>query len=165
MNYLKRIFTEQTGLKISKTIDSSGGIYQLKDYPNRVVKINVDGNKCYGNIFGFFNNKKNLANPCIVKIYDFGKIKGEFAYYYIMEKLSPIDVKEQRAFVDCFESLYSKGRRMTKNGNLSFITPKFKSFLQNSFKLKQYYNDVHEGNIMKDRYGNYKFIDIESFYL
>lgn len=109
-------------------------------------------------------------NPMIVEMYNFKKstpFEGPFgkiySYSYDMKKLKKLSEVESD-IVDkyCDMSIYSSvdlSDIHVKNGDKY---PKLVSFVKKVIKQDKYH-DLHGGNIMLDN-GNYKLIDLESFF-
>lgn len=149
-------FEKATKLKLGKRMYSGDGdIYQLKGYPNRLVKI------VYYNADRFAKIKKvcSSKNASIVKIHKCGTFTSNKSksYYYIMDKLKPLPNEYEDTVIDIIGDF-----SFTKKYPY-FISKKLKSFLASTSKLKYKYADIHSGNIMLDRFGNFKYIDLESF--
>lgn len=159
MDY-KADFEKATQYKLGRRIYSGDGvIYTLKGQPNRLVKINdrqIDRFKKIVKIC-----KAN--NPSVVKIYDYGTFLnsyGEKAYFYVMQKLKPLPHKDSDSTNDLMNLI--EDASWNKEAPF-FVSDKLKQFILQSKKLKLEYRDVHSGNIMLDRFGNFKYIDLESF--
>lgn len=154
-------FEKRSKMTINKMI-AHGSIYSLKKYPSRVVKIEamdnyfIDDNQTLSRIKYLKN--KNYSH--VVKIFDAGSFTFEHVkyYYYVMEKLNPLPEKTGHRIINTFESFYKSRRKISKK-----LSKAMQTFIAKSNKMQLYYADLHEGNVMMDRHGNYKFIDLESF--
>lgn len=159
MDY-KSDFEKATKYKLDRKLyEGDGAIYTLKGQPGKVVKINdrnVDRFKKIAKIC-----KAN--NSSVVKVYDYGMFRdpnGQKAYFYVMQKLKPLPNKDDGYSGE----LMSLIEESSWSGDIPFfLSDKLKQFLVQSKKLKVRYRDVHSDNIMLDRYGNFKYIDLESF--
>lgn len=95
-----------------------------------------------------------------------------YIYYYVMEKLNHISEDESKVF----RSLLSHEDRNCKKDyslnqiqsmldgmklGLDFDYDKVFSFCKNVMNSNVKQHDIHERNIMKDNFGNFKFIDFE----
>jgi hypothetical protein len=77
-----------------------------------------------------------------------------------MQKLKPLPHKHS----DSTDDLMNLIEDASWNKEVPFfVSDKLKQFILQSKKLKLKYRDVHSGNIMLDRFGNFKYIDLESF--
>lgn len=155
-------FEKRSKMTINKVI-AHGCVYSIKKYPNRVVKIeamdsyyNGDDKSIVSRI-KYFKNKKYSH---VVKIFDVGIFTFEQVkyYYYVMEKLKPLPDNSCNRIINTFENFYRSGRKISKK-----LSRAMQTFIAKSNKMQLYYADLHAGNVMMDRNGNYKFIDLESF--
>lgn len=162
-NIIKKKFYQATGLKIGRRINST--VHSLKDHPNKVVKIEAVHD--FEGMLALLKNLKSKNYKSIAKIFDYGtfEIESQLAgdinykyYYYVMEKLNPLPYNHEDAIIDVFSSYYKINYHAP-----SFLSKKLISFIAEVNKLKYFYADIHGGNIMLDRFGNYKFVDLESF--
>ena len=121
-----------------------------------VVKVGIDYNDDLIKIINYLRYNQNSST---VNIFSAGY--GNKFYYYVMEEMFPLSLQER----DLFDKL---GYRefIAKRQPLTYDKRKFKKevkFINNIYKNKFYQRDPHYGNIMKDKVGNYKFVDLESF--
>lgn len=153
-----RINTKFLKFKIKEIIVDKCSVVVADIGDNKVVKIGYKTN----NIRSFFNCLKyikNNTNPITVKIFDYGLI-GKDKYYYVMERLKPISNKH----IEKFDQIGY--RKFVTNQDISFDRkrfPKESSFLKNFYQYKYYQSDPNYGNIMVNKYGSYKLIDLETF--
>jgi hypothetical protein len=170
-------FQEQTKLKLGKIIyRGDGDIYRILGYPNRLVKIVPT----YGD-FGTERLKvlkylQRSKNPAVVKLHRVGifstlnpeasvAIPGSYRtqpeyhyYYYVMDRLTLLPRKGRTDQVMNIGAVLEEGERLNKG------TPrKVQNFIRKARKLKYQHHDIHEWNIMQDKRGSLKFIDLESF--
>jgi serine/threonine protein kinase len=135
----------------------NGYLWSVKGKPNRVIKVF----RCYNSISyqNLFAKLVKQNTNCIVKIYGYGSINtyDDELFYYVMEKLKPVNRREQDQLGEVVDTFYKRGYLP------SFVNQKLISFIKLANKLRFYYNDIHGGNIMLDNKGNYKFVDLESF--
>lgn len=174
------VFQKKTGLQLGRRIYSGDGeIYQIEGYPNRLVKI-VDS---YDNearhrmkVLRYLKRSKNLA---VVKIYQIGSFKAKLSassneiwshYYYVMEKLKllPASGREKKicaigAALDNNEYHIKRLKKMGETKKSVRLPRKIRSFINRARIIKYTHCDIHEGNIMQDKRGTLKFVDLESF--
>lgn len=151
-------FEKKTGLKLGSLLrNGNGKIYSLKDYPNRVVKIDetldADDRRYLMQIIKFI--KKNKV-PVVVKLYQTGIIRGGY-HYYVMDKLKPL--KDKWNTGDKLSTYIYQGHVPPSE------TKQVKAFVKGTIKLNDRYNygDLHGGNIMRDKDEALKLVDLESF--
>jgi len=93
-------------------------------------------------------------------------------YYYVMDKLNKISEDEKKVFhtILCHEDLnkiknYSNNKviKMLRgmSSSLDFNFEKIMLFYEARKISKIKYNDFHVRNIMKDNFGNFKFVDLD----
>lgn len=108
-----------------------------------------------------FNYLKNNPHPTIVPILDYCSLApSEYSYDMpLMAKLSNSESELAEIYSDGPEA-----RKIEKN-KIYRLKKKHPKLYQVLVKLDSWktYVDLHEGNVMRDRYGNYKLIDIEGF--
>ena len=84
-------------------------------------------------------------------------------YYYVMDKLKPLPKPKNSAYyyeppmVDDIRGV------LEENGCTCRLAPKVKRFCKEALKLKYKHCDIHGGNIMQNKRGALKFVDLESF--
>jgi hypothetical protein len=89
----------------------------------------------------------------LVKVFSFKQLDSPYighpyGYQYVMERLYPLSFLEKNML------------NMSPNVR-HLIFPNMQRLLETALAAK--YEDLHEGNIMKTKQGQYKCIDIESF--
>ncbi|MFA6609072.1 MAG: hypothetical protein WCT07_04170 [Candidatus Paceibacterota bacterium] len=142
----------------------SGWLWHLKNKPNRIIKVTQDdsdaklGDK-FDKLLGYL---VEINSSSVVKVYEFGsiKIENEAPYYYhVMERLFPIPKNKDEIWIQdiLFEYYYHRKSIPV------FCTKNIQEFLIKIKQLKFKYNDLHSRNIMLDRCGKMKLIDLESF--
>ena len=142
----------------------SGWMWYLKDKPNRIIKVTQDESdlKLGVNFDKVLNYLKQIQSPSVVKVYEFGSviIKGKSPYYYhVMEQLFPIPNNADGLWVEKILWDYYYNHRKIP----AFCSKNIQNFLLRIKKLKIKHHDLHLGNIMLDRFGKLKLIDLESF--
>jgi hypothetical protein len=152
------LFQKKTGLKLGKLLKNGNGkVYSLKDYPNRVAKIDgtldADDRQHLMKIIKYLKRSKNSV---VVKLYQTGILRGGY-HYYVMDKLKPLKDK------------WNTGDRLTlfiyEEGAPATATKQVKDFVKGTIKLnnRYHYGDLHGGNMMLDKDGAIKLVDLESF--
>ncbi len=155
-------FEKVTGYKLGKTVaEGNGTIYNLQGHSTKVVKIVYSVSHQYvSKMMKLLRNLKRIKSPAVVRIHKYGKfnVGGDHYYYYVMDKLRPMD-----------GNIWYKGDLIQDYLGGEPLPAKessrIKSFVKKARKLEQryYYGDVHGGNIMKTKRGALKFVDLESF--
>jgi hypothetical protein len=157
-------FEEKSGLKLGKAVRGTGClIFNLKDYPNRVVKI-VGDCFCASHILETIKKIKSLKRIPVVKVFQYGALSNNY-YYYVMGRLKKI--KSAIWFREMDDYQFGPEQYLYYDCKLNSLSPKVKSFFKAvraaRTKHRLYYSDLHIGNIMKNSHGVMKFIDLESF--
>jgi len=156
-------FQKRTGLKLGKRIyQGHGDIYKLKSYPNRLVKIVMNDGTDDIKIIRYLYRSKN---PAVVKLHKVGVLNniktnyGDYKnyYYYVMDRLSLIPKKQRRNYVNEIQLA------LECDDDISHMPRKVNNFVNKAKKLKYFHHDIHDGNIMQDKRGQLKFVDLESF--
>jgi hypothetical protein len=170
----QREFQNHSGLKLGRRIYRGDGcIYRLDKYPNRVVKI-AENHRNRFNSLGILEYIMNSKNPAIVKLYKIGsftairRVEGKSVeqkyYYYVMDKLKLMPARFREGKVSAIETaLYNPRDKELIKDYEKYMTPKVKAFITHARKIKYTYYDFHEWNIMQDKKGKLKLIDLESF--
>jgi hypothetical protein len=170
----QREFQNHSGLKLGRRIYRGDGcIYRLDKYPNRVVKI-AENHRSRFNSLGILEYIMNSKNPAIVKLYKIGsftairRVEGKSVeqkyYYYVMDKLKLIPIGLRESKVSAIETaLYFPENKEYIKQYERYMTSKVKTFITHARKIKYTYYDFHEWNIMQNKKGALKFIDLESF--
>ena len=161
MDSYREAFQKQTKLKLGKRLYSGNGdIFLLKNYPKRVVKVVYDSyDDCPVNkairILKYLQRSKN---PAVVKLYRVGSFKydSQTGYYYVMDRLKLLPNHQRDTYADVI-------RDEIEGGPLLVPDAKVKSFIRAARKIKYEYTDIHGYNIMLDKRGDIKFVDLESF--
>lgn|SRR5574337_16839 len=152
-------FEQKSGLKLGAVITNGNGkVYNLKGYPNRVVKIaSIYDQESLNYFLNLLGKLKKMKSKIIVRIHQFGHISG-YNYYYVMDKLRVMGGNRWDKGDMIQEYLY--GERLRSN-ELSQV----KTFVKKARVLERryHYGDVHGGNIMQNGRGALKFVDLESF--
>ncbi len=158
-------------LKFGKRIYCTGAawVFNLTRYSSRVIKIvkmtdDFDDyhERNYVKLKSIIAWAKKNSNPSVAKVFKFGKFKldGNEYYYYVMEKLEKLPNKfYSDDFIDLILVVYVDGiYKFTE-----FLEPRIKKFIDGAQAMPFQYIDLHQGNIMKSKSGNLKFIDFEGF--
>lgn len=129
----------------------------------------------------FMINKRKIQfimdkNPKhFVKVFDFGLVsiieneRYNIVYYYLMESLNKISDDEKKLFHTILshedsnkvKSLNCEGTINELHKFLDFDKEKVIQFINSIKNSKIHQLDCHPRNIMKDRFGSFKFIDLE----
>jgi hypothetical protein len=103
-------------------------------------------------------------HPTIVTILNCRRISSN-EYSYFMPLMANLSNSEAE-----LTDLYTSGNsnsdyRKANLKRISFLKKKHPKLFQVIKKIESWgtYHDLHEGNLMRDQYGNYKLIDIEGF--
>lgn len=131
----------------------------------------------------YFNNKKaieyiidnDIKHFC--KIYDFGLVKVfendyRIIYFYLMEKLNPLSDDERKVFHSTISHEdFNKIKNFDEKRINNIVNEMSHFFDFDKQKVTQFINevqysnvkhlDIHPRNIMKDNFGNFKFIDFD----
>lgn len=161
-------FEKKTGLTLGKPLPIRRGVvYNIQDHSGRVVKID----KCVSDVNKFMlllNRLNRLRVVPTVRLFQYGKMSKGY-YYYVMSRLTPISDPEFMKFAESLFYWRKTGHIWTPEFNWRDprIPPKTRTFLYQaktlSDKYGYRYGDLHNGNIMRTRNGEYKYIDLESF--
>jgi len=146
-------------LKLGRKLYSGDGdIFNLKDYPDRVVKVVSDSYSTAQDALRVLKYLQRSKNPAVVKLYRVGSFKHESqaGYYYVMDKLKLFPRNQRENYADDIREALEAGRNPGSN-------VKVKSFIKAARQLKYEHTDIHSYNIMKDKRGNIRFVDLESF--
>jgi hypothetical protein len=156
---------------------ADGEVFDLKD---KVVKISLIQDEDTDASFMKNIEKIKLANlPHFAKVFTFGKICSGVrtdwvgmkysCYFYTMEKLNKISEDEKKVFHTLLSHEDSnKIKDLTKTNilddlksYLEFDKNKILVFINQIINHEIKHNDMHPRNIMKDSFGNFKFIDFD----
>lgn len=168
----KDLFEKHTKLKLGKCIYNFGTstIYYINNNPNKIIKFcsmkeykmsdkisHSYVNKLFS-LIKFFQHKK--SSP-VVKIHKYGKFKNndDIYYFYVMDKLKPIKPLLMERDQLAFEIEKSINYQVV----LADLPQPAKSLVRQLINCKYKYADFHGGNIMKNKKGEFKLIDLESF--
>lgn len=161
-------FQKKTGLMLGKPLPVRRNvIHTIQGHSGRVVKID----RCVRDTDKFMLLLKRLNRLRViptVNVYQYGKLKGDY-YYYVMSRLIPISLQEFETFASNLYHWRKEGHIYLPNFNWRnpLIPPKTRNFLYRakalSDKYGYLYGDLHEGNIMRNRNGEYRYVDLESF--
>ena len=176
-------FQAQTGLQLGKKIYSgNGNVYRLKGYPARLAKIaSAYSDSVLRRTIKVLRYLKRNQSPAVVKIYQMGHFMAKLGYdgapntqlyyfYYVMEKLRllPASGREKKvwtigAHLDNDQYYIERLQEMGETTDSVRLPPKVRTFINRARALKYSHTDIHDWNIMQDKRGTLKFIDLESF--
>ena len=169
---------------------ADGQIFELVDFPNKVIKLCVLYDCAAQNIDSYYENtSKVLTYLCEVspsicaRVYEHKFLfhgtrntcignQDYITYYYVMEKLLKITDDEKKVFHSLVShedrnkiKRYSEleARHMLENlhKGLDFNFHKVLHFYNELMNASIKHNDIHVRNIMKDNKGNFKLIDFD----
>lgn len=144
------------------TFDSMGGI----------MKIGAMDQSSFAEMKEHLNELMgpNTANLPIVGIQDWEQVgimpDGRVVYYYLMEKLKPLSSAEADAVHDyVFERLIRKKDYVPHNSdpNVKRRIEEFFASVERAEEQFGIHSDIKPDNIMKNKRGELKLIDVESF--
>ena len=168
---------------------ADGDCYTLTDNPEQVVKFSVyycwnneDTNQVIADRLAGY--KQISDNPHLfAKLYDYGFVgKGTrstvigpqeyIIFYCLMEKLESLSEDEKKVFHSILshednnlKKNYSldKVKKMLQglSMGLTFNDSRVINFVTKVKQMNVGYTDIHPRNIMKDNFGDYKFIDFD----
>lgn len=161
---------EPMAKRLDKVIKDQGAteIYSLKDDPNKVVKITFGLSEVeIEKLFIKFDTFKETPWDILVKLFSYEFIgynllrQREPLYYIMMEKLEPVSYHEYQDLITGFHHFGWTDRNLDLNYQM---TPQIRFFVEQYYKSPYTYDDWHEGNVMKNKDGEYKLIDLESLH-
>jgi serine/threonine protein kinase len=163
MATMKRALSRK--FKLGKHIKCrSGWIWQLADQPDKLIKITQDQTDFWliRNLNTIAKYLNDVDSPAVVKIHDYGSVVLDSSapyHYHVMDKLEPLPKTKDTFWVEDILTEYYYHRRNVP----WFCSEQIRCFLSQLKKLKYKYHDLHSQNVMLDRNGKLKLIDIESF--
>jgi len=130
-----------------------GNVYSIKGHSNIVMKLSFcltikEAKKTQI----VFDKIKTLKPKYVVKLFDYKFIKAKNRktyFYYICEKLMPLDLSIDKIKVNRFIDKYEEDENS-----------KVRAYLD---KLDLYHYDLHDENIMKNSKNKFKIIDLDGF--
>lgn len=133
-------------------------IYSVKGDSDKIVKVTWGESDIWiGDLFTKFDKFKNDDFAPLVKLFKYTASGFGYRYCVMMERLETVSHTEYNELSNYF---YDYARGMLD-------IPSFaKQFIEHYHKSPYSYQDWHAGNVMKNKNGEYKLIDLESlFYL
>lgn len=161
---------EPMAKRLDKVIKDQGAteIYSLKDDHDKIVKITFGLSEVeIEKLFVKLNLFKEAPWHILVKLFNYEFIgynllrQKEPLYYIMMEKLEPVSYQEYQDLVRGFHHFGWSNRNPDPEYQL---TPQIKLFIEQYYNSPYTYDDWHDGNIMKNKDGDYKLIDLESLH-
>jgi serine/threonine protein kinase len=132
-----------------------------------VMKVGSVPEASWGELDAVLTWIESTNPPNVVTVYSHdrvGTLNNEVVYYYVTQKLSPLSQEESKAIKNHVFAELVKGKTTYVPSNVSSTTSdKVNAFFDRAKELKFQHLDIQPANIMRDRLGNLKFIDIESF--
>lgn len=137
--------------KIGKQLGSGafGKVFTIYGKPNKIIKLsNAISALRARELEKVFNKLKSASSKYMSKLYDYNfvKINTRYYFYYIAEKLFEADYEATSNL--CYD-YYEKPSKC-----------EYVKYFNNK---KLFHRDVHEYNIMKNKSGRLKLIDLDSF--
>ncbi len=154
---LVKIAEKRIKHKVGKCIYNMFGSYIFLS-GNKVLKVVESGEyHSYQKIKGILSWVKKTKPKHVVKIYDEGQftISGRLHYFYVMEKLIPLPASYDTDLINIIENRVET--------SIELLKPKVAEFIVAFDNCSRTYVDLHERNVMMDRFGNYKLVDLEGF--
>lgn len=144
-------------------------LFDIKNKPNQVIKfsfLEYHDEPMENQLARVISLVKKKKTQAVVDVLDYGQISyGIINYnFYVMKKLNKMPAKTGTIIVTALCDFYKDKCFIPPKAPI-FLEPKFRNFIDQANKFPLVYNDLHSGNIMLDRKGNYKFVDLESFYM
>lgn len=133
----------------------------------------LDFNNTYDPLVKIIDKAKDIRS--FVKIYSHGKLyrdnaKRESGYYLIMEKLDTLNWQEREDIGDTHRIGIGKGDKRgcgqskKKCTCMKCLSTKIiKGIREMNKATGKFHNDLHNKNIMKNKFGKLKIIDLEGF--
>lgn len=112
----------------------------------------------------FLKYLRKNPHPTIVTILNYRRISPN-DYSYFMPLMAELSNSESE-LVDLYTSgEHNSDYRRANRKRISYLKTKHPKLFQVIQKIESWrtYLDLHEGNLMRDQYGNYRVIDIEGF--
>jgi len=165
---LERRLQQKSGLQLNKRIYSvyDCSVYSIKGQSDKLLKLvclPIEETNLRDRLAVLrYIIKRN--NPGIVKVFQLrsftirgGNLKGRY-YFYTMEKLRPLSIKRKNIIIDHLAEMVETGIPTKVK-----IPNKLLKLVQQVKSIRYPYWDMHSGNIMEDKLGRAKFIDLEGF--
>jgi hypothetical protein len=162
-------FQKLTGIKLGKVMyEGDGNVYPIRGQRGRLVKIVPSDRQGIQNAMEVLEYLYHSKSPAVVRLHQIGHFKAPYDYgngrnmwyyyYYVMDKLKEMPRSgRHEKIIKIGSSIYNKSPLHPRT------SPKLKSFIEAARQLKYSYGDVHEYNILQNKNGELKFIDLESF--
>lgn len=167
---LKEAFKNKTKLSLGRRIYSGNGeLYNIVGRPSKVVKI-FDPDVPLKKVSKVFRYLKRKNNSSVAKIYECGSFSytsnysdNITQYYYVMDKLKPLPKLKNSSYYYDHPMVDDIRGVLEDDGCVCRLAPKVKRFCTEALKLQYRHCDIHSGNIMQNKRGALKFVDLESF--
>lgn len=130
---------------------------------NKILKIvEIGGYFTWSKIFPVLHWAKTTKPKHVSKIFNFGSFSfyGKEYYFYVMEKLNklPSTYDEELSAI-----LLAYLDYPATTENVKLLSNKVGGIVKANSEMKYVYHDIHSGNIMMDKRGTLKFVDLEGF--
>lgn len=161
---------EPIAKRLDKVIKDQGAteIFSLKDDPHKVVKITFGLSEIeIQKLFDKLDQFKKDPWGILVKLFSYEFIgynlfrQREPLYYIMMEKLEPVTYQE---YEDLVKGIDQYGWIRRDPDTKYQPTPQVTYFAKQYYASPYTFDDWHDGNIMKNSNGEYKFVDLESLH-
>lgn len=172
-----KAFEKRTGYKLGSRFQevADGELYNLKGFPDRLVKIVWTGfhaAQAY-RAQAILSKLQYINNYAVVKLHDVGTFsfineeyggvnKKNFNYYYVMDKLQKLPRKgwgDYGSNIKLIRDAIFNSKRLPKG-----IDNNLRVFIKRIRQVDYFYYDMHIGNVMQNHRGTLKVIDLESFF-
>lgn len=158
----KVLFLEkQCGFKIGKRIYAQNGAW-LFISGNYVVKVyQTNSYYTFDKIKPVLEWVAATKPKNVTKVFNYGNffLEGQEYYFYVMEQLNKLPETYDQELV----GIVSSYGLLSDQESFKLLAPKVRNFVRAYSHAKFAYHDLHEGNIMIDKRGTLKFVDLEGF--
>lgn len=139
---------------------------------DRVLKINLssysgeDWKEFHREVDETLRMVRQKRNRNIARVYDWGSLPDERVFYIEMERLRPLGKNEAETFKR-YQGYYQEKRwdEWEEIGVRSESGKKMKEFIKGVRRFPGWHSDLLHFNVMKDKAGIWKAVDLESFFL
>lgn len=166
-------------ISYAKTLPKAHKISLINNWTVRKIETFSEP-KRFEFLLSFLEQNQKAPDPLIVQIYDFGfNCKNNyFQLHYDMMRCGVL-YKDEKSLIDYYGLLFDSDANFNSNEEIKSIIesafgspsrffelqvkfPELNSFLRKVVD-KNYYFDLHSGNVMRDENANYVLIDLEGF--
>lgn len=157
-------------MKYDENVESRWGITLASDQVVR-KEYSYSREESFNWIRGLVLHLISNPDPMVVPVYRFEDLRGapkkdhyEFRYAYEMMRLFML-TREEKYFIDVLARRKHSNLRDTEDPDVlrgKKEMPELFNFMVDVIE-QGHYNDIHDGNFLKDDQGNYRIIDLEGF--